>query len=157
MLPILLPHFHEVASSYKGTAGTLPRKELSMKTSLSINYESYVRQLVKLAAFIFLATPAFAQTYTIGDLGTLGRNSIGTYSIAYCINGAGQVAGASSASSTQMSDPAFLYSNGQMINLGTLGGEYGQARGINTPVRSPATQPSPTAPIAGFFTATVKW
>src|SRR6266480_579986 len=115
-----------------GTARTLLRKEPSMKTNLSINHEGYVRQLVMLAAFTFLATPAFAQTYTITDLGTLGRNSIGSYSIAYCINDSGQVAGESSAPSAQMSDPAFLYSNGQLINLGTLGGEYGNGRGINT-------------------------
>ena len=36
-----------------------------MKTTLSINLENHVRQLVKLAAFALLATPAFAQTYTI--------------------------------------------------------------------------------------------
>ena len=49
-----------------------------MKTSLSINYENYVRQLVKLAAFTLLATPVFAQTYTITDLGTLGTNTSGS-------------------------------------------------------------------------------
>src|SRR5438046_5802474 len=103
-----------------------------MKTALYINHKTYVRQLVKLAAFTLLATPVFAQTYTITDLGTLGRNSIGSYSIAYSINGSGQVAGESSAPSSRMSNPAFLYSNGQLINIGTLGGEYGQARGINT-------------------------
>src|SRR5207249_8858548 len=106
MLPILLPHLDDTASGYKGTARTLLRKEPPMKTSLSINHEGYVRQLVKLAAFTLLATPAFAQTYTITDLGTLGRNSIGNYSVAYCITGNGQVAGESSAPSTQMSDPA---------------------------------------------------
>src|SRR6266513_1560781 len=105
-------------SSCCGLARTLLRKELTMKTSLSINHQGYVRQLVKLAAFISLATPALAQTYTVADLGTLGRNSIGSYSVAYCISGVGQAAGASSARSTRMSDPAFLYSNGQMINLG---------------------------------------
>lgn len=103
-----------------------------MQTSLSTNYEDYVRQLVKLAALICFATPVFAQTYTITDLGTLGPNSNGNYSVAYCINSSGQVAGESSAPSSQMSDPAFLYSNGQLINIGTLGGESGQPRGINT-------------------------
>ena len=129
MLPIPLPHLHHVTS---GFARTLLRKEPPMKTSLSINYKSYVRQFVKLAALTLLATPVFAQTYTITDLGTFGRNSRGNYSVAYCINSSGQVAGQSSAPSTHMSDPAFLYSNGQLINLGTLGGEDGQARGINT-------------------------
>ena len=31
-----------------------------------------------------------------------------------------------------MTDPAFLYTNGQLTNLGTLGGEYGQGRSINS-------------------------
>jgi hypothetical protein len=61
---LALPHLHDVTSSYKSIARTLLRKELSMKTSLFINREDYVRHLVKLAAFTLLATPAFAQTYT---------------------------------------------------------------------------------------------
>jgi len=66
-----------------------------MKTSFFINRESYVRQLVKLAAFTLLATPAFAQTYTVTDLGTFGPNSNGNYSVAFCINSSGQVNAAS--------------------------------------------------------------
>ena len=65
MLPILLPYLHDTASGYECTARTLLRKELPMKTSSSINYESYVRQLAKLAAFVLLVTPVFAQTYTL--------------------------------------------------------------------------------------------
>src|SRR6266446_4939141 len=103
-----------------------------MKTSLSIHDRSYVWQLAMLAAFAIFATTAAAQTYTVTDLGTLGRNSLGSYSDGECINVSGQVAGESSAASTQTSDPAFLYSNGQLINIGTLGGEYGNGRGINT-------------------------
>ncbi len=72
-----------------------------------------------------------SETYTITDLGTLGANSRGDYSQAFCINAGGQVAGQSSASSTSFTDPAFLYSAGQLTSLGTLGGEYGQAQGIN--------------------------
>ena len=132
MLSKSLPHFHDVTSSYEGLTRTLLRKEPPMKISLSINHKGYVRQLVKFAALALLTTPVFAETYTITDLGTLGTNSNGSYSIAYCINNSGQVAGESSAPSHQMSDPAFLYSNGQLINIGTLGGEYGQPRGINT-------------------------
>src|ERR1043166_6810855 len=100
-------------------------KESPMKISLSIHHDRYVRQLVKIAAFMLLATPVFAQNYTITDLGTFGPNSNGNYSIAQCINNNGQVAGSSSAPSTRKSDPGFLYSNGQLINIGTLGGEYG--------------------------------
>ncbi len=132
MLSISLPHFHDVTSRYKGITRTLLRKEPPMKNSLSYQLQRYVRQLVKLAALTLLATPVFAQTYTITDLGTLGTNTRGNYSIAYCINNSGQVAGESSAPSHQFTDPAFLYSNGQLINIGTLGGEYGQPRGINT-------------------------
>ncbi|CAN5455406.1 hypothetical protein BH18VER2_BH18VER2_11450 [soil metagenome] len=97
-----------------------------MKTTLLSNQLSHRRQLVTLAAaLVLLATPAFAQTYTITDLGTLGTNSRGTYSQAFCINASGQVTGTSSASSSQTSAPAFLYNNGQLLNLGTLGGAFG--------------------------------
>src|SRR4030095_16348263 len=99
-----------------------------MKSNLSIHN----RHLAMLAAFSFLATTVDGQTYTVSDLGTLGRNSLGSYSNGECINASGQVAGQSSATSSHASDPAFLYSNGQLINIGTLGGEYGNGRGINT-------------------------
>src|SRR6266481_9308410 len=103
-----------------------------MKTSLSIHDRSYLCQLAIFAAFALLATTAAAQTYTVTDLGTLGTNSRGSYSNGQCINASGQVAGESSASSSHTTDPAFLYSNGQLINIGSLGGEYGNGRGINT-------------------------
>src|SRR5215471_11978733 len=132
MLPICLPRGQDVDSDGTMAQARISEKEPSMKTRLFINRERYIRRLVKLAAFTLLATPVFAQTYTITDLGTLGRNNNGSYSIAYCINNSGQVAGESSSPSLQFSDPAFLYTNGQLINIGTLGGEYGQPRGINT-------------------------
>src|SRR5690349_25155969 len=103
-----------------------------MKTSLSIRDHNYLWQLAIFAALALVATTSEAQTYTVTDLGTLGTNSRGSYSIGQCINASGQVAGQSSAASSQMTDPAFLYSNGQLINIGTLGGEYGSPRGINT-------------------------
>ena len=109
----------------------------------SINSQNCIRQLFTMAAFVLLAAPAFAQTYTITDLGTFGTNSRGTYSQAFCINASGQAAGQSSASSSQMTDPAFLYSDGQLVNIGTLGGEYGQGRGINS-----------SGQIAGYSTLT---
>src|ERR1700730_10162828 len=83
-------------------------------------------------ALILAASPAAAQTYTITDLGTLGTNSRGSYSEAFCINSSGQVGGQSSASSSFVTDPAFLYRDGRLTSLGTLGGEYGAAQGINT-------------------------
>ena len=103
-----------------------------MKIRFAINSSYQPRQLAQLAALVIAATSVNAQTYTVTDLGTLGANSLGNYSIAYCINSAGDIAGESSASSTKVSDPAFLYANGQMTNLGTLGGEYGQPHAINT-------------------------
>ena len=82
--------------------------------------------------------------------GHVGANSRGNYSQAFCINASGQVAGQSSASSTSFTDPAFLYSAGQLSSLGTLGGEYGQARGINTAGKWSATRRLRAGPIARF-------
>ena len=96
-----------------------------MNASLSITHSSYAQYILKFTAFVVVATGAAAQTYTITDLGTFGPNSNGNYSVAHCINASAQIAGESSAPSTKMSDPAFLYSNGTLTNIGTLGGEYG--------------------------------
>ena len=57
--------------------------------------------------------------YTVVDLGTLG----GTYSYAYGLNDAGVVAGGSATSfQTGLSQTAFLWQAGHIIDLGTLGG-----------------------------------
>ncbi len=79
-----------------------------MKTSLSIHDRSYLCQLAIFAAFALLATTGAAQTYTITDLGTLGTNSLGSYSSGQCINASGQVAGESSASSSHTTDPPIV-------------------------------------------------
>jgi probable HAF family extracellular repeat protein len=63
---------------------------------------------------------------TMIDLGTLGGGT--NTSVAYGINGAGQIVGVSS------TDPglhAFLHSGGTMIDLGTLGGRHSTAFAIN--------------------------
>src|SRR5256885_16635080 len=85
-----------------------------------------------LILLLVIASSAAAQTYTITDRGTLGTNHEGSSSEAYCINSSGQVGGQSTASLRSFADPAFLYSDGVLTSLGTLGGEYASARGINT-------------------------
>ena len=66
--------------------------------------------------------------YNVTDLGTLGNNFNSSYVTG--INSAGQLVGVSYVSSGLGAYP-FLYANGQMINLGTLGGTYGSAAAIN--------------------------
>ncbi len=67
------------------------------------------------------------------DLGTLG----GTESVAHDVNGRGQVVGASVRDSLRFGDVvarsrrAFLWENGSMRSLGTLGGRESRAHGIN--------------------------
>jgi probable HAF family extracellular repeat protein len=61
-------------------------------------------------------------SYSVIDLGTLGSSN--GYSHASDINAVGQVVGESN-------DHAFLWQNGIMIDLGSLGGGYGSATAIN--------------------------
>ena len=111
---------------------------------------------VGLAAFLLAATTAAAQTYTITDLGTLGTNSRGTYSQAFCINASGQAAGQTSASSQNMTDPAFLYSGGQLINLALWAANTAKRAESIPPGRSLVIRPSPAAPIAPSSTPTAR-
>jgi probable HAF family extracellular repeat protein len=67
-----------------------------------------------------------AQTYTVTDLGTLPG---GSFSGAKAINLSGAISGWAYSNST-VAD-VFLYSNGAMTNLGTLGGTTGIGNGIN--------------------------
>ena len=59
-----------------------------------------------------------AQQYSLNDLGTLG----GSYSAGYGINEAGVIAGTSYTAKDALLRP-FVYSNGRMTDLGTLGGD----------------------------------
>jgi uncharacterized membrane protein len=87
------------------------------------------------------AAPALATTYTITDLGSLGLG----VSRGFGINAGAQVAGGSYLASTvptrcpprhkppctRHPEHAFAFSNGQMRDLGTLGGTDSQGQAIN--------------------------
>ncbi len=63
------------------------------------------------------------------DLGVLGSAYGNSYSIAWDINAAGQVAGSST--TDFISERAFMWADGVMTDLGTLGLDFSQAFGIN--------------------------
>jgi len=74
------------------------------------------------------ATLGSAQSsYSITDLGVIDSNG---YSIAKSVNAGGQVTGAAGTTNTNLSE-AFLYSNGAMSSLGTLGGNSAIGNAIN--------------------------
>lgn len=84
--------------------------------------------------FLFLASATFAASlgsaqtsYKVTDLGVLNSNG---YSVARAVNINGQVTGSAGSSSTNRSQ-VFVYSNGTMRGLGTLGGPSGIGNGIN--------------------------
>jgi probable HAF family extracellular repeat protein len=82
-------------------------------------------------AALLVATGAFAQDYTVTDLGTLG----GDESEAHAVNDKGQVVGWSRLphDPTYGGQPqhAFIYDQGTISDLGTLGGHWSTAHGIN--------------------------
>jgi probable HAF family extracellular repeat protein len=89
--------------------------------------------LISIGATSLLAALAIAQPsprYTVTDLGTLG----GMYSYGYGINAAGVVSGgAATPTQTGVSQTAFLWYDGHMIDLGTLpGGLNSEAGGPNS-------------------------
>ncbi len=67
-------------------------------------------------------------SYAITDLGTLGT---GTTSKAFAVNNSGQVVGSSTFSTSTGLSHAFLYSDGTLQDLGTLGGPASVANDIN--------------------------
>ena len=71
------------------------------------------------SVYLLSAQSAFAQQYTVTDLGTLGGN----FSTAYAINARGQVVGASGSLGSYPPTHAFLWSDGAMQDLGLLPGK----------------------------------
>jgi len=137
LIPLLT--LEQATPKYKRRADIFERGP-TMKTIFFINRESHVRQLMKLAALMLLATPVFAQNYAITDLGTFGPNSNGNYSIAYCINNSGQVAGSSSRD-------FFTVTVNWSISVHLVANTASRAGSI-PPARSPAIPPLPPVRIA---------
>lgn len=78
---------------------------------------------------ILVSSFATAQSPTVTDLGTLG----GTESFAYEVNNLGQIVGASNITETEAGSPthAFLWQDGDMIDIGTLTGPEGDFSGAS--------------------------
>jgi probable HAF family extracellular repeat protein len=92
--------------------GTLPANTQSEARSINDNGQ--------IVGWTLPAGPQHAFLYENGnmtDLGTLG----GTASFAYCINNAGQFVGDSWTNTSGLSDIGYVYSNGVMTALGSLG------------------------------------
>jgi probable HAF family extracellular repeat protein len=84
--------------------------------------------LLRISCLLLLTvSPSAAQTYTVTDLGTFAGDA---YSVARGINATGQITGAAGPNNSPHSD-VFVYSNGTLTNLGTLGGISGIGNGIN--------------------------
>jgi probable HAF family extracellular repeat protein len=81
------------------------------------------RAVFALSVFLCMVSPAYSADY-IYNLGTLGGSSTG-----YAVNSSGQVAGYSMIGSDQY---AFIYSGGQMYDLGNMGEAYTTANAINS-------------------------
>jgi probable HAF family extracellular repeat protein len=91
--------------------------------------EAYMHRLLLAPAlsfcFVLTLQTTFAQNYTITDLGTLPGDPI---SVGFAINQSGQVTGLSARS---LQNHAFLFSNGTLSDIGTLGGVNTNAFAIN--------------------------
>lgn len=82
-------------------------------------------KLARSFGILLVASTCFGQKYAITDLGPVGG-----VSYAYGINASGQVTGCA-APSISATPSAFLYSNGTMTDLGSIGGFYSCGQSIN--------------------------
>jgi probable HAF family extracellular repeat protein len=108
----------------------------TIAASLSLDLSTKrTRKTLSLVALLLagftLSNSALATNYTITDLGTLAGYGPYLSSRAYGINDNGQVVGYSSTAPNSLQNHAFLYSNGTMTGLGTLGGTSSYAYDIN--------------------------
>ena len=87
-------------------------------------------------------------SYSATDLGTINSNG---YSVAQAVNANGQVTGASGTTNT-ISSVAFLYSNGSLTSLGTLGGTSGIGNAINRLGQVAGYSQNSVGTYRGFFT-----
>ena len=97
------------------------KKRPSMKTP----------NLLRIVFLLFLTASSLcvAQTYTITDLGALPGDD---WTEGQGINATGQISGASGNFNEEGSGSVvFVYNNGALTNLGTLGGIWGIGNGIN--------------------------
>jgi len=87
------------------------------------------RSMLVVLSFATLMSISAAQTtYTLTDLGVITQNG---YSVARAVNVNGEVTGSAGTNSSNLSN-VFLYSDGTMTSLGTLGGNSGIGNGINS-------------------------
>lgn len=87
------------------------------------------RLLLSGSLLLAAAAVGFAQTaYTVTDLGTLGSNG---NSVAQGVNLTGAATGAAGVTNSNSSQ-VFIYNNGSMTGLGTLGGTSGIGNAINS-------------------------
>ncbi|HVM61399.1 MAG TPA: DUF3466 family protein [Verrucomicrobiae bacterium] len=100
-------------------------------------------------AFVLAAPAAFAQAYTVIDLGALGAGSCHPQGI----NQAGWVTGYSYLGLYDSQPHAFIYTNGVMQDLGTLGGSWSWGFGINN--TNQVAGESYTA--TGYYSSAFRW
>ena len=86
--------------------------------------------IVAATTVFILSVNVGATNYTLIELGTLGSGSEYQTSYATGVNSNGQVVGYASTGSLSQTH-AFIYSNGVMQDIGTLGGGYSYAHDIN--------------------------